>query len=176
MVYRPWTMKPVKSTKVSWKKFGRWNTNLYLPIFISGMQLNAPFSRSKLVYWQSFLALSRTFRKKLGSFTSVDWDESQSSEIFNIENRYFCMGIFNGPSNYNHTPLGTLGCKAIIHKKTGPHHSWDFIGKDGWNIVASLEQYCFQLVVTWYTKAVQVSNNVDFLITISLNRLSPTKI
>ena len=33
---------------------------------------------------------------------------------------------FNGPFNYDATPIRPLGCDIIAHKKTGTRHSWDF--------------------------------------------------
>ena len=32
---------------------------------------------------------------------------------------------FNGTFNYDATPLGPLGCKIVIHLKTGVRHLWD---------------------------------------------------
>ena len=61
---------------------------------------------------------------------------------------------FNGPSSYNHAPFGPLGCKVIIHKKTGTCHSWDFFWKGGWNVGFSLDHYHFQLVSVRDTKSV----------------------
>ena len=36
---------------------------------------------------------------------------------------------FHGVFSYNHTPLGPLGCRVIIHKKVGARYTWDFRGK-----------------------------------------------
>ena len=38
---------------------------------------------------------------------------------------------FNGVFSYNHTPLSPLGCRVLIHKKTGNRNSWDYWGKEG---------------------------------------------
>ena len=67
---------------------------------------------------------------------------------------------FNGLSTYIHAPLGILGWKVIIHKKTSIHNSWDFHRNDGWSVGFSLERYHFQLVVAIDTKALQVSDIV----------------
>ena len=73
-----------------------------------------------------------------------------------------CGGMLMLSSSYNHTLLKPLGCKVIIHKKTGNRHSWDFRGKHGWNVGVSLKHYCCQLVVAKYTTAVQVSDTIEF--------------
>ena len=48
---------------------------------------------------------------------------------------------FYGPISYNHAPLGTLGCKFIMHKKPYARPSWDFHLKYGWNVCVSLDHY-----------------------------------
>ena len=68
----------------------------------------------------------------------------------------------NGPISYNHAPVGPLGWKVIIHQKTNARPSWYFRGKDGWNVGMSLEHYWCQLIVAKDTKAVQVSDTVEF--------------
>ena len=55
----------------------------------------------------------------------------------------FLMGAFN----YDPTPLGTLGCQVIIHKKTSNRNSWDFCSKEGWSVGMSFEHYHCQLVI-----------------------------
>ena len=49
--------------------------------------------------------------------------------------------IFNGKFNYNTTPLGPLGIIVIFHTKTGRRQSWDFHGKYGWSVGASMTHY-----------------------------------
>ena len=46
---------------------------------------------------------------------------------------------FDGAFSYNHTPLGPLGCRVIIHKKFGARYTWDFREKDGWGVGVSTE-------------------------------------
>ena len=45
---------------------------------------------------------------------------------------------FNGKLDYNATPLGPLGISVIVHTKPGRRQSWNFRGKDGWSVGASL--------------------------------------
>ena len=66
-------------------------------------------------------------------------------------------GNFNGPSSYNHAPLG---CKVIMHNKTSAPHSWDLRRNCGWNVGVSHEHYCCQLIVAKDTKAVRVSDTI----------------
>ena len=47
---------------------------------------------------------------------------------------------FRGPLNYDSTPLGTLGCNIIAHKKTGTRNLWYFRGTAGWNVGVALQQ------------------------------------
>ena len=57
--------------------------------------------------------------------------------------------FYNGPFDFDATPLGPLGCRVIIHKKTDSRQSWDFRGKDGWSVGVSLEHYRCQRV-DWF--------------------------
>jgi hypothetical protein len=69
---------------------------------------------------------------------------------------------FDGVFSYNHTPLGPLGCRVIIHKKVGARYTWDFRGKDGWGVGVSTENYRCQRVVEKATKAENNSDTVEF--------------
>ena len=69
---------------------------------------------------------------------------------------------FDGAFSYNHTPLGPLGCRVIIHKKVGARYTWDFRGNDGWGVGVSTEHYRCQRVVAKATKAEQISDTVEF--------------
>jgi hypothetical protein len=69
---------------------------------------------------------------------------------------------FDGAFSYNHTPLGTLGCRVLIHKKVGARYTWDFRGKDGWGVGVSFWHYRCQRVVAKATKAEQISDTVEF--------------
>ena len=51
---------------------------------------------------------------------------------------------FNGPFNYDATPLGPIGCPIIIHNKGSTRKSLDFRGRDGFSIGPALHHYrCF---------------------------------
>eukprot|EP00804_Cyclotella_cryptica_P026695 CCRYP_007932-RA/>CCRYP_007932-RA protein AED:0.24 eAED:0.21 QI:0/0/0/1/1/1/2/0/661 len=69
---------------------------------------------------------------------------------------------FNGPLNYDATPLGPIGCPVIIHNKASTQKSWDFRGRDGFSIGPALHHYrCFQ-VVDSTTNCVVISDTVEF--------------
>ena len=69
--------------------------------------------------------------------------------------------LFNAAFDYAATPIGPLGCRIIIHKKS-LRNSWDFCGKYGWILGCSLEYYRCQRVAPKDTKAVQVSNTLEY--------------
>ena len=68
---------------------------------------------------------------------------------------------FAGPLNYDVTPLGSLGCEIISHKKMGTRFSWDFRGDPAWNIGVSLKHYRFKNIIAKGTRAIRVSNTLD---------------
>eukprot|EP00804_Cyclotella_cryptica_P022924 CCRYP_018758-RA/>CCRYP_018758-RA protein AED:0.17 eAED:0.24 QI:0/0/0/1/0.5/0.33/3/0/705 len=68
----------------------------------------------------------------------------------------------NTPFNFDATPLGPCGCPVLIHNKPSKHSSWAFCGRDGFNIGPALSHYrCFQ-VVDADTKAIVISDTVEF--------------
>ncbi len=69
---------------------------------------------------------------------------------------------FNGPFDYNATPLLPLGCPVIIHNKPSTRRSWDFRGSDGFYVGVSLKHYCFHRIIDSKTKALHISDTVDF--------------
>jgi hypothetical protein len=69
---------------------------------------------------------------------------------------------FDGAFSYNHTPLGQLGCRFVIHKKVGVRYTWDFRGNEGWGVGVSKWHYRCQRVVAKATKAEQISDTVEF--------------
>ena len=69
---------------------------------------------------------------------------------------------FHGPLNYDATPIGTLGCNIIAHKKTGTRHYWDFCDTAGWYVGVSLQHYRRHTIVAKSTRAAQISDTVDF--------------
>jgi hypothetical protein len=54
---------------------------------------------------------------------------------------------FNGPFDYNATPLLPLGCPTIIHNKPATHRTWDIRGSDGFYVGVSLEDYRCHCVI-----------------------------
>ncbi len=57
--------------------------------------------------------------------------------------------FFQGPFDFNKTPLGLVGCCVLIHAKLATRQSWDFRTKPGFYIGPALGSYCrFKLVKT----------------------------
>ena len=53
---------------------------------------------------------------------------------------------FNGPFNFDATPLVSIGCRFLIHNKPSTQTYWDFHARDGFNVYPALEHYrCFQV-------------------------------
>lgn len=69
---------------------------------------------------------------------------------------------FNGPFNYDATPMGPLGIDVLIHKNAAARNSWDFRCHEGWNVGVSLEHYRCQRVVGKASKVEQISDAVEF--------------
>ena len=65
---------------------------------------------------------------------------------------------FNGKFNYNATPLGPLGIDIIVHTKTGRQQSWDFRGKYGWSVGASMMHYRCQRVILKLARSMMISD------------------
>ena len=69
---------------------------------------------------------------------------------------------FNGPFNFDATPLGPIGCRVLIHNKPSTRASWAFRARDGFYIGPDLQHYrCFQVVDTT-TKSTLISDTVEF--------------
>ena len=69
---------------------------------------------------------------------------------------------FHGTLNYDATPIGPLGCDIIAHRKTATRNSWDFRGAAGWYVGVALQQYRCHTIVAKSTRAVQISDTVEF--------------
>jgi hypothetical protein len=69
---------------------------------------------------------------------------------------------FNGPFDFNKTPLAPVGCRVLIHAKPGTRRSWDYRAKQGFYIGSALDHYrCFELVKS-ETKQKVISDTVQF--------------
>jgi hypothetical protein len=70
--------------------------------------------------------------------------------------------FFQGPFDFNKTPLGPVGCRVLIHAKPATRRSWDFRAKEGFYIGPALDSYrCFKLVRS-DTKSQVISDTVEF--------------
>jgi hypothetical protein len=62
--------------------------------------------------------------------------------------------FFQGPFDFNKTPLGPVGCRVLIHAKPATRQSWDFRAKNGFYIGPAMDSYCcFKLVNSDTTRA-----------------------
>ena len=69
---------------------------------------------------------------------------------------------FNGPFNFDATPLSPIGCRLLIHNKPSTRASWAFRARDGFYVGHALQHYrCFQVVDTT-TKYTLISDTVEF--------------
>jgi hypothetical protein len=69
---------------------------------------------------------------------------------------------FNGPFDFNKTPLAPIGCRVLIHAKPRVHRSWDFRAKHGFYLGPALDHYrCWELVKA-DTKQKVISDTVEF--------------
>ena len=48
---------------------------------------------------------------------------------------------YNGAFDYTATPLGTIGCKIMIHTTSNKRKSWDQRGREGFSVGPALQQY-----------------------------------
>ncbi len=69
---------------------------------------------------------------------------------------------FNGPFDFNETPLVPMGCRVLIHAKPATRQSWDYRAKQGFYVGPALDHYrCYKLVKL-ETKQKVISNTVKF--------------
>ena len=69
---------------------------------------------------------------------------------------------FQGPFNFNKTPLGPVGCRVLIHAKPVTRRLWDFQANQGFYIGPALDSYwCFKLI-NMDTKSQCISDTVEF--------------
>jgi hypothetical protein len=68
---------------------------------------------------------------------------------------------FQGPFDFNKTPLGPVGCRVLIHTKPATRRSWDFRAKEGYYIGPALDSYCCFSLVKSDTKSQVISDTVE---------------
>jgi hypothetical protein len=70
--------------------------------------------------------------------------------------------FFQGPFNFNKSPLGPFGCRVLIHAKPATSQSWDFRAKPGFYIGPALDSYCCFKLVKTDTKSQVILDTVKF--------------
>ena len=79
-----------------------------------------------------------------------------------INPRISAWEFFQGPFDFNKTPLAPVGCRVLIHAKPATRRTWDFRAKEGFYIGPALDSYrCFKLVKS-DTKSQVISDTVEF--------------
>ncbi len=69
---------------------------------------------------------------------------------------------FNGPFDFNKTPLAPMGCRVLIHAKHAMCQSWDYRAKQGFYVGPALDHYrCYKLMKL-ETKQKVISGTVEF--------------
>jgi len=69
---------------------------------------------------------------------------------------------FNGPFDFNKTPLAPMGCRVLIHAKPSTRRSWDYRAKQGFYVGPALDHYrCYELVKSDKKQKV-ISDTVQF--------------
>ena len=66
------------------------------------------------------------------------------------------------PLNYDATPLAPLGIPVIIHNNSSRHKTWDYRGRDDFSAGAALNHYCCQKAIDSKTKALSITETVEF--------------
>jgi hypothetical protein len=72
------------------------------------------------------------------------------------------MGIFQGPFDFNKTPLGPVGCCVLINAKSATWQSWDFHAKPGFYIGPALDSYCCFKLFKSDIKSQVILDTVEF--------------
>ena len=81
----------------------------------------------------------------------------------NLNPRMSAWEYYNGPFEYSATPLGTLGCKIMIHNTSNTRKYWDQIGREGFSIGPALHHYrCIQAIYG-KTKALIITDTAEYL-------------
>ena len=69
---------------------------------------------------------------------------------------------YNGPIKYDATLFSPIRYKVAIHKKLGPHKTWDFRAREGFSIGSALHHYRCNTVVDTNTKTFRISDTIKF--------------
>lgn len=104
------------------------------------------------------------------SFPLVDWDllldHAQVTlnllRNSNINPRLSAYAQMEGVFDYNKTPVGPVGCRALIYETPEQRPTFAFHGEEGWYIGPAMEHYrCHRVLVT-KTRAERIGDTVKF--------------
>jgi hypothetical protein len=65
---------------------------------------------------------------------------------------------FNGPFDFNETPLAPVGCRVLIYAKPATHKSWDYRAKQSFYVGPAIDHYRGCKLVKSETKQKVISN------------------
>ena len=69
---------------------------------------------------------------------------------------------YNGAFDYSATPLGTIGCKTMIHNTSNKRKSWNLRGQEGFSVGPALQHYrCIQAIDS-KTKALIITDTAEY--------------
>ena len=132
------------------------------------MHLNNPAERAIQTFKANFISIlagvSRSFPKFL-------WDNLfPQTELMlnllcqsNIAPEMYAWEHYNGPFNFDATPIDPLVSLIIIQNNPGTHKSWDYRGSKGFTIGPAFKHYrCFEVVDT-ATKSTLISDTIEVL-------------
>ena len=68
----------------------------------------------------------------------------------------------NGPFNFDATPMGSPGCRALIHAKAATRRSWDFRSAEGFYLGPALHHYRCYTLLKRESQAVVISDTICF--------------
>ena len=80
-----------------------------------------------------------------------------------INPRMSAWEYYNGPFDYSDTPLGTIGCKIIIHNKSNTRKSWDQRGREVFSIGPALQHYICIQAIDGNTKELIITDTAEYL-------------
>ena len=70
---------------------------------------------------------------------------------------------YNGPFDYSATPMGSLGCKIVIHNTSHTRKSWDQRGREGFSIGPAIQNYRYIKAIDGKTKALIITDTAEYL-------------
>jgi hypothetical protein len=156
-------MRPAQHRRKQTPSGGMQNSNVSHRTCIVKTRLSTLFARSRTTSWKFWPALTLPFHRTFGTYFC---HRLNSPSIFSVRpcsiQGVSVWEFFQGPFNFNKTPLGLVGCCILIHAKPATRQSWDFRVKSGFYNGPALDSYCCFKLVKTNTKSHVISDTVKF--------------